>query len=44
MTCFGLTLGPLQFLNNWYFLGEAMRFSERDRVCIPVPLYHSSAW
>ena len=21
MTCFGLTFGPLQFLNNWYFLG-----------------------
>ena len=27
-------------LNNGYFIGEAQRLTDRDRVCIPVPLYH----
>ena len=27
-------------LNNGFFIGEAQRLTERDRVCIPVPLYH----
>ncbi|MCJ7683616.1 MAG: AMP-binding protein, partial [Desulfobacteraceae bacterium] len=27
-------------LNNSFFIGEAMRLTERDRTCIPVPLYH----
>ena len=27
-------------LNNGYFVGAAMHFSEVDRLCIPVPLYH----
>ncbi len=36
----GATLTHHNILNNGFFLGEAMRFSERDRVCIPVPLYH----
>ena len=36
----GATLTHHNILNNGYFIGEAMRLSERDRVCIPVPLYH----
>ena len=36
----GATLTHHNILNNGYFIGEAMRFSERDRLCIPVPLYH----
>lgn len=27
-------------LNNGYFIGEMMRFTHRDRLCIPVPFYH----
>jgi fatty-acyl-CoA synthase len=27
-------------LNNGFFVGEAMRFTERDRLCVPVPFYH----
>jgi fatty-acyl-CoA synthase len=36
----GATLSHHNILNNGYFCGEAMRFAEGDRVCIPVPLYH----
>ncbi len=36
----GATLTHHNILNNGYFLGEAMRFTEHDRLCIPVPLYH----
>ncbi|MBV8777093.1 MAG: AMP-binding protein, partial [Alphaproteobacteria bacterium] len=36
----GATLTHHNILNNGFFLGEGMRFTERDRVCIPVPLYH----
>jgi fatty-acyl-CoA synthase len=27
-------------LNNGFFIGEAQKITEKDRVCIPVPLYH----
>jgi fatty-acyl-CoA synthase len=27
-------------LNNGFFIGEAMRLTQQDRLCIPVPLYH----
>lgn len=27
-------------VNNAYFIGRAMDFSERDRLCVPVPFYH----
>ncbi len=27
-------------LNNAYFAAQQMRFSERDRLCVPVPMYH----
>jgi fatty-acyl-CoA synthase len=36
----GATLTHHNILNNGYFLGEAMAYTERDKVCIPVPLYH----
>ena len=26
--------------NNGLFVGEAMKLTDRDRLCIPVPLYH----
>ncbi|MDQ6949683.1 MAG: AMP-binding protein [Actinomycetota bacterium] len=36
----GATLSHSNILNNGFFIGEAMRYSEADRVCIPVPFYH----
>jgi fatty-acyl-CoA synthase len=36
----GATLTHHNILNNGYFIGEAQRLSDQDRVCIPVPLYH----
>jgi fatty-acyl-CoA synthase len=36
----GATLTHHNILNNGFFIGEAQRFTEADRVCIPVPLYH----
>ncbi|MGQ0647231.1 MAG: AMP-binding protein [Gemmatimonadaceae bacterium] len=36
----GATLTHHNILNNGFFIGEALRYSERDRVCIPVPFYH----
>jgi fatty-acyl-CoA synthase len=36
----GATLTHFNILNNGYFVGEAMQFTEQDRLCIPVPFYH----
>ena len=36
----GATLTHHNILNNGFFVGEAMRFTAKDRLCIPVPLYH----
>jgi fatty-acyl-CoA synthase len=36
----GATLSHHNILNNGFFIGEAMKLSTRDRLCIPVPLYH----
>jgi fatty-acyl-CoA synthase len=36
----GATLSHHNILNNGYFIGEGCRYTERDRVCIPVPFYH----
>lgn len=36
----GATLSHHNILNNGFFIGEAMKLSPRDRLCIPVPLYH----
>jgi fatty-acyl-CoA synthase len=36
----GATLSHRNILNNGWFVGEGCGYSEVDRVCIPVPLYH----
>jgi fatty-acyl-CoA synthase len=36
----GATLSHFNILNNGYFVARALRLDERDRMCIPVPLYH----
>ena len=36
----GATLSHHNVLNNGYFCGEMMRYTEEDRVCVPVPFYH----
>ncbi|HYZ82685.1 MAG TPA: AMP-binding protein [Solirubrobacteraceae bacterium] len=36
----GATLTHRNILNNGYFVGEGCRYSEEDRICIPVPFYH----
>jgi fatty-acyl-CoA synthase len=36
----GATLSHHNILNNGYFVGELCRYSEADRICVPVPLYH----
>ena len=37
----GATLSHHNLLNNGYFIGELMRFTPADRLCIPVPFYHT---
>ena len=34
------TLTHHNIVNNAFFVGRAMALSERDRLCIPVPMYH----
>ncbi len=36
----GGTLTHRSILNNGFFIGRAMQLAPRDRMCIPVPLYH----
>jgi fatty-acyl-CoA synthase len=36
----GATLTHRNILNNGYFVGEGCRYTEEDRICIPVPFYH----
>src|ERR671927_819197 len=36
----GATLSHHNILNNGYFVAEGCRYTEEDRVCIPVPFYH----
>ena len=36
----GATLTHHNILNNGFFVGEALKYSANDRVCIPVPFYH----
>jgi fatty-acyl-CoA synthase len=36
----GAALTHHNILNNAFFVGEAMKFSHKDRLCIPVPFYH----
>ena len=36
----GATLSHHNILNNGYFVARGCRYTEDDRVCIPVPFYH----
>ena len=36
----GATLSHHNILNNGYLVGSIMRFSEQDKLIIPVPMYH----
>ena len=33
-------LSHYNILNNGYYIGESMKYTSKDRVCLPVPLYH----
>ena len=35
-----VVLSHHNILNNAYFAAQAMHFTERDRLCVPVPFYH----
>jgi fatty-acyl-CoA synthase len=37
----GAVLSHHNILNNAHLTGEIMGYTERDRVCVPVPLYHT---
>ncbi|MFJ6749998.1 MULTISPECIES: AMP-binding protein [unclassified Streptomyces] len=36
----GATLSHHNILNNGYWVGETIGYTEHDRVCLPVPFYH----
>ena len=36
----GATLSHRNILNNGYFVGELIDYTQQDRICIPVPFYH----
>jgi fatty-acyl-CoA synthase len=36
----GATLSHFNILNNGHFVARALQLEARDRMCIPVPLYH----
>ena len=36
----GATLSHHNILNNGFFVGEGCKYTEHDRICVPVPLYH----
>lgn len=36
----GVVLTHHNLVNNGYFIGECMKFTDKDRLCIPVPFYH----
>ncbi|MFY7065848.1 AMP-binding protein [Nocardiopsis changdeensis] len=36
----GATLSHHNILNNGYFVARGLGYTEHDRVCLPVPLYH----
>lgn len=36
----GVVLTHNNILNNAFFIGEYMQFTERDRLCVPVPFFH----
>ncbi|MEU5124973.1 AMP-binding protein [Streptomyces mobaraensis] len=36
----GATLSHRNILNNGYFVGETLGYTEEDRIALPVPFYH----
>ena len=36
----GVMLTHYNLINNGYFIGECMKFTEKERLCIPVPFFH----
>jgi fatty-acyl-CoA synthase len=36
----GATLSHRNILNNGHFTAEVLRYTQHDRVCVPVPFYH----
>jgi len=36
----GVMLTHFNLVNNGFNIGECMRFTEKDRLCIPVPFFH----
>ncbi|MQM39186.1 3-[(3aS,4S,7aS)-7a-methyl-1,5-dioxo-octahydro-1H-inden-4-yl]propanoyl:CoA ligase [wastewater metagenome] len=36
----GATLTHHNIVNNGYFIGETLRLTSEDRICVPVPLFH----
>ncbi len=36
----GATLSHHNILNNGFFVGELVGYTEADRICLPVPFYH----
>lgn len=36
----GVMLSHKNIINNGYYIGERMKYTEVDRVCLPVPLFH----
>ncbi len=36
----GATLSHHNILNNGFFVGERLRYTPQDRICMPVPFYH----
>ena len=36
----GATLSHHNILNNGYFCAQTLKYTEEDRVCVPVPFYH----
>lgn len=36
----GVMLTHYNILNNGFFIGECMKFTHADRLCIPVPFFH----
>ena len=36
----GATLSHHNILNNGFFIGERLKYSPSERICLPVPFYH----